>query len=85
MEKAKPIAENVRADLAVSDVLRFFREHPEKELKPTYPPLRPKGGEVYIFYPEDDTRKGKLTSLGDRLYGASKQILVRFSYLPITI
>ena len=63
MEKPKPIAENVTADPAVSDVLGFFREHPEKDLKPTYPPLRPKGGEIYIFYPEDDTCKSKLPIL----------------------
>ena len=63
MEKPKPIAENVTADLAVSDVLRFFRKHPEKDLKPTYPPLRPKGGEICIFYPEDDTWKSKLPIL----------------------
>ena len=49
--------------VAVSDVLRFFREHPEKDLKTTYPPLRPKGGEIYIFYPEDDTCKSKLPIL----------------------
>ena len=49
MEKPKPIAENVTADLAVSDVLRVFREHPEKDLKSTYPPLRLKGGETIIY------------------------------------
>ena len=79
MEKPKPIAENVTADLAVSDVLRFFREHPEKDLKPTYPPLRPKGGEVYIFYPEDDTCKSKLTSLGEK-YSYFRSIIIMVCY-----
>ena len=65
-ERAKPIAENVSADLAVSEVLRFFREHPEKDLKPTLPPLRPKGGEIYLFFPKDDNCKSELTSAGGK-------------------
>ena len=53
-ERAKPILENVTADLAVSEVVKFFREHPEKDLKPTFPPMRTKGGEIYLFFPKDD-------------------------------
>ena len=46
MDRAKPIAVNVTADLTASYVVRFFREHPHKDLKAAFPPLKPKGGEV---------------------------------------
>ena len=62
-ERTKPIVQNVTVDLTVSEVLEFFRQHPEKDLKPTLPPLRPKGGEVYLFFPKDDNCKSESTSL----------------------
>ena len=65
-ERAKPIGENVTADLAVSEGLKFFREHPEKDLKPTFPSMRPKGGKIYLFFPKDDSCKSEMTSVGGK-------------------
>ena len=53
-------------DLAVSEVVRHFAEHPNKDLMPTFPFLRPKGGEVYIFFPKDDSCKSELISEGSK-------------------
>ena len=45
--------------LSTFSVLRLFREYGKKDLKPTLPPVKPKGGEVFLFYSENSSCKGK--------------------------
>ena len=49
MDRAKPTPVTVTADFAFSDVVTMFRELPDKDLKPAFPSLSPKGGEVLYF------------------------------------
>jgi hypothetical protein len=60
MEPAKPLTQlaNPNAELSVTQVFNYLK----KEVKPTLPPLLPKGGDVYLFVIDDESRKSKYAS-----------------------
>ena len=59
MEKIDPIATVGRLkELSVVEVSRYFKTSAGK-LKPTYPPMNPKAGEVYMYLIQDDSSKGR--------------------------
>ena len=57
MEPAKPLAQ-VNTELSIAQVLNYFRV----EVNPTLPPVLPKGGDVYLFIIDDDSRKSECTT-----------------------
>ena len=42
--------------LSISEVLQYFEENTDK-LQPTFPPMKAKAGEIYLFV-QNDTNKG---------------------------
>ncbi len=55
---AEPIACGKVTELSVGEVLRYFQEF-GKDVKVSLPPLKPKGGEVYIISTDGCQRKSK--------------------------
>ena len=43
-------------ELTIDQVLHYFQKY--KDLGPTLPPLKPKGGDCFMFMPADEDCKG---------------------------
>jgi hypothetical protein len=57
MERARPLAGDVEVDLSVSEVLRYFKN----PVQPSYPPIKPKAGEIYLITWNDDSCSSEYT------------------------
>lgn len=60
MEGIFPIDSKSR-ELSIPEVLKYFKEH-SGDLNPTYPPMNPKAGEVYLYLIQDGLSESKFTS-----------------------
>ena len=59
MEKIVPIEVLQKIfELSPGEVKRYFKRH-SKNVQPTYSPLNPKAGEVYLYLIQDELSKSK--------------------------
>ena len=52
MEAISPISTSVNRELSVIEVMKYFTSYADK-VKPSFPPYKPKAGDVYLYFIND--------------------------------
>ena len=58
MDQISPILRGMNRDVTIPELLQLFSSHADG-VTPTYPPMKPKAGEVFLYFLQDESCKSE--------------------------